>query len=279
MKQNFKKHLMIIGLLLVTMLSLQACSLTSASAETIRTGNNQTIKTDENSDSLAAQQQAQNASNNTIASEKRDPVVGDSTELSEEEINSLVFMREEEKLAHDVYVAMYDLWGLPLFQNIAKSEQTHMDAIKGLLDTYNIPDPADNSLTGVFQDSDLQSLYDELVDLGAKSLSDALKVGAAIEEIDILDLQESLEFVNNNAVRQVYENLLKGSENHLRAFTNTLEKETGEVYTPQYLSEDAYDEIVSSPANRGTQGGSGQMNSQPESDSRGSGRRGNQNRP
>ncbi|MFN2302664.1 MAG: DUF2202 domain-containing protein [Anaerolineales bacterium] len=279
MKQNFKKHLMIIGLLLVTMLSLQACSLTSASAETIRTGNNQTIKTDENSDSLAAQQQAQNASNNTIASEKRDPVVGDSTELSEEEINSLVFMREEEKLAHDVYVAMYDLWGLPLFQNIAKSEQTHMDAIKGLLDTYHIPDPADNSLTGVFQDSHLQSLYDELVDLGAKSLSDALKVGAAIEEIDILDLQESLEFVNNNAVRQVYENLLKGSENHLRAFTNTLEKETGEVYTPQYLSEDAYDEIVSSPANRGTQGGSGQMNSQPESDSRGSGRRGNQNRP
>ena len=279
MKQNFKKHLMIIGLLLVTMLSLQACSLTSASAETIRTGNNQTIKTDENSDSLAAQQQAQNASNNTIASEKRDPVVGDSTELSEEEINSLVFMREEEKLAHDVYVAMYDLWGLPLFQNIAKSEQTHMDAIKGLLDTYHIPDPADNSPTGVFQDSDLQSLYDELVDLGAKSLSDALKVGAAIEEIDILDLQESLEFVNNNAVRQVYENLLKGSENHLRAFTNTLEKETGEVYTPQYLSEDAYDEIVSSPANRGTQGGSGQMNSQPESDSRGSGRRGNQNRP
>ena len=81
--------------------------------------------------------------------------------------------------------------------------------------------------------------------MGSQSLGNALKVGAAIEEIDILDLQEYMKIIEERAIRQVYENLLKGSENHLRAFTSTLEKQTGEIYQPQYMTEDAYDAIVS----------------------------------
>lgn len=175
--------------------------------------------------------------------------------LSDAEINSLIFMREEEKLARDVYLALYDLWGLQLFNNIANSEQTHTDAVANLLEKFDIPDPTDTSPAGKFVNPDLQGLYDELTQIGAKSLGDALKVGAAIEEIDILDLQEALEIIEEESIRQVYENLQSGSENHLRAFTATFERQTGEVYQPQYLSQDAYDEIVS-----GTMGRRGQSN-------------------
>ena len=91
--------------------------------------------------------------------------------------------------------------------------------------------------------------------MGSQSLGNALKVGAAIEEIDILDLQEYMKIIEERAIRQVYENLLKGSENHLRAFTSTLEKQTGEIYQPQYMTEDAYNEIIS-----GAVGSRGQSN-------------------
>lgn len=49
-------------------------------------------------------------------------------------------MREEEKLARDVYLTFGEKWGLTLFTNIAKSEQTHTDAVKTLLDRYEIKD-------------------------------------------------------------------------------------------------------------------------------------------
>jgi len=174
--------------------------------------------------------------------------------LTEDEIAGLVFMREEEKLAEDVYLGLYDIWGLNIFQNIAKSEQTHTTAIKNLLDRFEIDDPADTSPTGVFVNKDLQKLYDDLMDIGRQSLGDALKVGAAIEEIDILDLQEYLNTTQNNEIRRVYQNLLRGSENHLRAFTGTLERQTGEIYKPQYMSQDDYDAIVSSSSPRGGRG-------------------------
>jgi len=163
-------------------------------------------------------------------------------------------MREEEKLAKDVYLGLYDLWGLNIFQNIAGSEQTHTEAVKNLLDLFNIEDPADTSPTGVFANQDLQKLYDDLMAVGAQSLGDALKVGTAIEEIDILDLQEYLETTQNEEIRRVYQNLLRGSENHLRAFTNTLEQQTGEIYEPQFMSQVEYDAVVTGSASRGGRG-------------------------
>lgn len=174
--------------------------------------------------------------------------------LSEDEAAGLVFMREEEKLAKDVYLGLYDLWGLNIFQNIAGSEQTHTDAVKNLLELFDIEDPAENSPTGVFANEDLQKLYDDLMAVGEQSLGDALKVGAAIEEIDILDLQERLETNQNEEIRRVYQNLLRGSENHLRAFTSTLERQTGEIYEAQYMSQADYDAIVTSSSSRGGRG-------------------------
>lgn len=63
--------------------------------------------------------------------------------ISSAESTSLVFMREEEKLARDVYITMINKWGSKIFSNISTSEQTHMDAILMLLNKYNIPDPVD----------------------------------------------------------------------------------------------------------------------------------------
>jgi len=52
--------------------------------------------------------------------------------LTEVEIEGLLFMREEEKLAGDVYRYFYDLWGNNIFQNIARSEDTHTNAVLDL---------------------------------------------------------------------------------------------------------------------------------------------------
>lgn len=189
-----------------------------------------------------------------------------SGELSNEEAAALLYMREEEKLAHDVYVTLYDQWGLAIFQNIANSEQTHTDAIKTLLDRYGLADPASVQV-GVFSDPTLQELYTALVERGSQSLAEALKVGAAIEEIDILDLELRLAETDQADIQQVYQNLLRGSGSHLRSFVSTLQTQTGEVYQPQYLSQPAYQAILAS-----TNGNSGQGR-------HGSGSRGQSGRP
>lgn len=141
--------------------------------------------------------------------------------LSAAEEADLLFMREEEKLARDVYTAMYARWRQPIFRNIAASEQTHMNAILTLLNRYGLPDPAADA-PGVFNNPELQALYDELVAQGNLSRVEALRVGVAIEEADIADLQASLAHTTHADIRLVYNNLLRGSRNHLRAFTRQL---------------------------------------------------------
>lgn len=186
-----------------------------------------------------------------VLTELQDSLPTTTGDLTDAEIASLLYMREEEKLARDVYLALYDSWGMRTFQNIANSEQSHMEAVKSLLDEFGLDDPATDKAAGEFSDADLQALYDQLTATGEQSLEDALKVGALIEEMDILDLEDSLAMLSNPSLRTVYENLLKGSRNHLRAFTSTLNRQTGEVYEPEYLSVDAYQSIVGSEIEAG----------------------------
>ncbi|MBN2115291.1 MAG: DUF2202 domain-containing protein [Anaerolineales bacterium] len=185
----------------------------------------------------------------TPASAQTTSVTGAYLSASEQE--DLIFMREEEKLAHDVYVTLYSTWRLPVFQNIANSEATHTAAIKRLLDQYGIADPTAGKGVGEFTNPDLQKLYDQLVAQGAKSLAEALKVGITIEEIDILDLQTRIARTASADIKLVYSNLLRGSENHLRAFTSTLQRQTGETYAPQYLDAATYGSIVGTSNRRG----------------------------
>jgi len=190
-------------------------------------------------------------------------------DLSDEEIEGIRIMREEEKLARDVYQALFDMWGQPVFQNIANSEQAHMDAVKALIDRYHLDDPVAGNGQGEFTNQDLQALYGELIATGGESLASALRVGAAIEEIEILELQEHIGETDAADVLRVYESLLRGSRNHLRAFVSTLERETGESHTPQYLDEDAYDAIISGTVETGGWGGRGSGSGQGRSGTRG----------
>ena len=130
---------------------------------------------------------------------------------------SLLFMIEEEKLAHDVYVTLGDLWGSNIFTNIAKSESTHQDQVLTLLDARAIADPR-SSEVGVFVNADLQALYDQLVAQGSVSRDAAMQVGIAIEEKDISDLAATIAVEDEADVIDVYERLLAASQNHLAAF-------------------------------------------------------------
>lgn len=171
---------------------------------------------------------------------------------SETESSDLAFMREEEKLARDVYDFLYDVWNAKVFDNISDSEQTHTDAVLSLLEHYSLADPATGNAEGVFTDTTLQTLYDELVNDGSASLINALQVGAAIEEIDLIDLQEAVDRVEgNDDIVLVYENLMKGSRNHLRAFVNNLSKQ-GINYQPQYLDQGVYDSVISADIEKGS---------------------------
>ena len=175
--------------------------------------------------------------------------------LSDAEAEGILYMREEEKLARDVYLTLYEKWGLPIFQNVAASEQTHMDAVGTLIERYGLDDPIEGQDIGAFTNQTLQGLYDQLVDEGAQSLASALRVGAAIEEIDILDLEDWMAQTDHADITLVYENLTKGSRNHLRSFVSTLERQAGETYQPQYLDQVAYGAIIGSAMERGRRGG------------------------
>ena len=181
------------------------------------------------------------------------------SDLSADEAAALLFMREEEKLARDVYNALYTTWGIQTFPNIASSEQMHMDEIKILLDRYALADPA--LAPGQFTNPDLQALYDQLIAQGSLSIGDALKVGAAIEEIDILDLQTRFAQTDNADIQLAYNNLMNGSFNHLKAFTSALTQQTGEAYQPQYLPADQYQVIVTSANGNGNSNGNGNQGS------------------
>jgi hypothetical protein len=145
--------------------------------------------------------------------------------LTEAEKYWLTYMREEEKLARDVYLSLYDKWQSRVFKNISVSEQTHMDAIKNLLDKYGIADPAQGKAAGVFTNPDLQALYDQLIEVGSISLVDALEVGVEIEETDIADLNAGIASTKRKDIITVYSNLLGGSLNHLDAFKSNLARQ------------------------------------------------------
>jgi hypothetical protein len=112
-----------------------------------------------------------------------------------------------------------------------------------LINTYNLDDPVVSDKVGVFTDRTLQGLYIDLVTEGSKPLLDALMVGALIEEIDIKDLEEAIVDSDQSDIDLVYDNLLEGSYNHLRAFVRSIERQ-GAQYTAQLLTQEEVDEIL-----------------------------------
>ena len=180
-------------------------------------------------------------------------------ELTEAEVTEVLYMRQEEKLARDVYVTLYETWLADVFDTIAVSEQRHMDAIGRIITAQELDDPAADDTVGTFTDSVFSELFTELTGKGEVSYVEALRVGAYIEELDILDLAEALMVVENEYLAKVLGNLMRGSRNHLRAFVAHLEAE-GETYTPALMSLEQYDENISGPIERGAGKGRRQAN-------------------
>lgn len=168
------------------------------------------------------------------------------------EEQTMLFVREEEKLARDVYVTLYNKWAEPTFYNIAtRSEQKHMDSVKAMLDNLGIADPVVNDATGAFTNTAILGLYDQLVARGDASINEALAVGAYIEEYDIVDVQHAKDEIiagsNQQPIIQTYDLLLCGSRNHLRSFVWLIQA-GGSAYAAQIITQSEVDAIVNSPS-------------------------------
>lgn len=147
--------------------------------------------------------------------------------LTETQKKELFFIYEEEKMARDVYITLGELYpNENTFASIQLSEQRHMDAAEELCEKYGVDiSMVDESLVGFFNLTELQELYDELVDQGKINLYGALESGIYIEELDIGDLTELIEETGMPTdVVKVYENLREGSYNHLESFQTAISR-------------------------------------------------------
>lgn len=160
-----------------------------------------------------------------------------SIELTQVEKDMILFVREEEKMARDVYNVLADKFNKPIFKNIAKSEQVHMDKVWCLLYHFNLEDPILGP--GLFANEEIQELYYDLIDLGSGPITDALTAGAIIEDFDIKDINERMLLTQNESILTVFENIVCGSGNHLVEFVQKLETFDIE-YEPGYISLEDY---------------------------------------
>jgi hypothetical protein len=170
--------------------------------------------------------------------------VGSGSEsITPEEEQALIYMREEEKLAHDVYTFMLDKYDYKIFRNISKAETRHGDFIKELLDRYSVADPSSGKSAGEFTNTGLADMYSRLIEKGCISVNEALKCGAEIEELDIADLDTRIDIAASPDIKNTFQNLRDGSERHLQAFIRNL-KAAGVTYSPVHLSQSRFDNIL-----------------------------------
>lgn len=170
------------------------------------------------------------------------------TTLTEAELETLLFTREEEKLAHDVYLYAFQKYGTPIFQNIATSETSHTQSILNTMAKYNVPDPLNGStVQGQFSDLIILQLYQDLTAQVDVSLASGMEVGLFIEDLDIYDLDQALLETQKTELIAVYQNLRCGSTNHMRSFEN-LASSLGVTYSPEFITLEEYTEIINSSA-------------------------------
>jgi hypothetical protein len=184
--------------------------------------------------------------------------------LSENEKSGILLMREEEKMARDVYQTLNEKWDQMPFTHISESEINHMAQMKLLIDKYSLKDPVEKNgdKRGVFDNQLLKKLYDELTLSGNSSLEAAFRAGAKVEEVDIRDLKEAMARTNNEEIKTTYNYLVRASENHLRAFVRNL-KRLGVDYTPVVMGKAEFDAIISSDQGKGMGRGKGQCCEKP----------------
>jgi hypothetical protein len=231
MNSNFK---LVVFSGLAIMASFTSCQKDMSSSENFKYANVLDVTTDGTS---------------TVVSENLQSAFVETGGLIDSELAVLVKMKEEEKLARDVYSALYTKWGNSMYSRISEAENNHLYAIIRLLKYYGSTDTLVEE-AGTFEDINVQNLYNELLSAGLASIEEGFKTGALIEEMDIKDLKDALTVNSNENVMMVFENLERGSRNHLRAFYNQLSG-LGIAYVPTYLSQDEFTQIVTSPIEKG----------------------------
>ncbi len=139
--------------------------------------------------------------------------------FSDEQINSLIYIAQEEKLARDVYATLYEVWNIQKFNNILNSEINHQQQAMNILTSYNIQTPVIPTERWIFTIPELTSLYNELIEQWKISSQEAMNVGISIEQKDIQDIENMMKFFDDYPdILQVLQNLLDGSKRHLQAF-------------------------------------------------------------
>lgn len=161
--------------------------------------------------------------------------------ISDQEKADLLYMFEEEKLARDTYEYLDGLWSVNQFTYIKQSEQSHMNALANLLNKYSIS--YSTLPLGEFSNQHLQDLYDQFETNGQSDLVSALKIGATIEDLDIVDLQDRMDATTNTSIISVYQSLQCGSRNHLRSFVSAVVNQSGS-YEPQFLTVPEFNTII-----------------------------------
>lgn len=171
---------------------------------------------------------------------------------------TLALMREEEKLARDVYLTLDEKWDQVVFQHISQAEVNHMQAVKSLMDSYKVEDPValTNDERGRFVHKPFQRLYDSLVTTGSASLEGAFRAGAFVEERDLQDLYKAQKATQEEDLKTLYVNLVRASEQHLRAFVRNLNR-VGVTYEPVMLSKKEYKRIIGTGGGHGSGRGQG----------------------
>jgi len=172
-----------------------------------------------------------------------DTIDSPKSKLSQDLMNTLAYMGNEERLAYDVYNALYEQYGTEQFTKIATNgEYKHITAVQELIQKYKLSDDVnftnidlptlgymntniEDMEAGTYDIAAIQKLYDDLVAQGSASEIDALKVGCIIEVVDVNDLNRDIALAESEGATDivtVFNFLRDGSYKHYWAFDKGL---------------------------------------------------------
>jgi hypothetical protein len=175
-----------------------------------------------NSNNANGSHAGQNSTN--LPSEVTNALASSTSTLTQPLQDSIQYMYNEEGLAYDIYLSLYQIYPLQQLQNIAlNSESKHQEAVNQLAIKYAlnlVPSSA-----GIYEVEAIDELYDTLYQKGVDSEQDALEVGCMVEVVDIDDLNTFIsqaQASNAPDVVAIFDYLRKGSYKHYWEFDSAL---------------------------------------------------------
>lgn len=157
----------------------------------------------------------------------------------------VLYLLEQEKLAHDVYRSLDTMWVTDIFNRVANEEYQHVGKLSAVAAEFmiNVPNHFNEYPMGQFIDTKLRRLYGELMAAANFSLEDAYRACAALEERKMYDLKVALKEPNFELENLTYKALLLGSEDNFKVFVRAL-NELNAAYTPVLLSPAEYETLT-----------------------------------